>query len=78
MVYELYKTIKIPIIGIGGIMNYKDVLEFYLAGSSAVQIGTANFVDPEIPIRIIENLENYLTENNIGNISDLTGKVMVG
>jgi len=41
MVYELYKTIKIPIIGIGGIMNYKDVLEFYLAGSSAVQIGTA-------------------------------------
>jgi dihydroorotate dehydrogenase (NAD+) catalytic subunit len=77
MVYELYKTIKIPIIGIGGIMNYKDVVEFYLAGASAVQVGTANFVDPEIPIRIIEKLESYLTENDIINISDLTGKVMV-
>ena len=68
MVYELYKTIKIPIIGIGGIMNYRDVIEFYLAGATAVQVGTANFVDPEIPIKIIDELDNYLKRNNISNI----------
>ncbi|ADR18919.1 dihydroorotate dehydrogenase [Calditerrivibrio nitroreducens] len=77
MVYELYKTIKIPIIGIGGIMSYRDVIEFYLAGASAVQVGTANFVDPEIPIKIIDELNNYLKCNNIRNISELTGKVEI-
>jgi len=77
MVYELYKTIKIPIIGIGGIMNYRDVIEFYLAGATAVQVGTANFVDPEIPIKIIDELDNYLKRNNISNISELTGKVEI-
>lgn len=77
MVYELFKTVKIPIIGVGGIMNYKDVIEFYLAGASAVQIGTANFVDPEIPLKIIVELEDYLKSKSIDNITDLTGKVIV-
>jgi len=77
MVYELYKCVKIPIIGIGGIMNYKDVVEFYLAGAQAVQIGTANFVNPEIPIKIIDDLNNYLALNNISNISELTGKLII-
>ncbi|HCW93772.1 MAG TPA: dihydroorotate dehydrogenase, partial [Flexistipes sinusarabici] len=77
MVYDLYKTISIPIIGIGGIMNYKDVIEFYLAGASAVQIGTANFVDPEITLEIIKDLENYCNENKIANISQLSGGIIV-
>lgn len=77
MVYELYNTIKIPIIGIGGIMNYKDVIEFYLAGASAVQVGTANFVNPEIPLKIADDLNDYLIKNNINNIKDLTGKVLI-
>ncbi|MBZ4671990.1 dihydroorotate dehydrogenase [Deferribacterales bacterium Es71-Z0220] len=77
MVYELYKTISIPIIGIGGIMNYKDVVEFYLAGASAVQIGTANFVNPEISIQIVKELEDYLKSKSIDKITDLTGKVIV-
>ncbi|MEF3255354.1 MAG: dihydroorotate dehydrogenase, partial [Deferribacterales bacterium] len=77
MVYELYKNINIPIIGIGGIMDYKDVVEFYLAGASAVQVGTANFVDPEIPIKIIDELKTYCEKNNISNITDLKGKVIV-
>jgi len=77
MVYDLYKTVNIPIIGIGGIMNYKDVVEFYLAGASAVQIGTANFVNPEISIKIITDLKDYLKSKNIHNINDLTGKVVV-
>ncbi len=77
MVNELYKTVKIPIIGIGGIMNWKDVVEFYLAGASAVQIGTANFIDPEIPIKIIQDLGNYISEEGIENISNLTGKMII-
>ncbi len=77
MVYELYKTVNIPIIGIGGIMDYKDVIEFYLAGASAVQVGTANFVDPEIPLNIIDDLNNYLLENKINNISELTGQILI-
>jgi dihydroorotate dehydrogenase (NAD+) catalytic subunit len=77
MVYELYKTVNIPIIGIGGIMDYKDVIEFYLAGASAVQVGTANFVDPEIPLNIIEDLNNYLLENKINNISELIGQIII-
>jgi dihydroorotate dehydrogenase (NAD+) catalytic subunit len=77
MVYELYKTVRIPIIGIGGIMNYKDVVEFYLAGATAVQIGTANFVDPEISLKIIDDLQNYLKNSDVSNISELTGRVVV-
>ncbi|MDK2791847.1 MAG: dihydroorotate dehydrogenase catalytic subunit [Deferribacteres bacterium] len=77
MVYELFKTVDIPIIGIGGIMNYKDVIEFYLAGAKAVQIGTANFVNPEISLKIIDDLEKYMADKNIENITDLTGKVEV-
>lgn len=77
MVYETYKTVKIPIIGIGGIINYKDVIEFFIAGASAVQIGTANFVDPEIPIKIIKDLKNYLENKNIDNISSLTGSIKI-
>lgn len=77
MVNELYKAVKIPVIGIGGIMNWKDVVEFYLAGASAVQIGTANFVDPEIPVNIIDDLEKYLKDEGIGNLSELTGQMIV-
>jgi dihydroorotate dehydrogenase (NAD+) catalytic subunit len=77
MVYEIYKSIKIPIIGLGGIMNYMDVLEFFLAGSKAVQIGTANFINPDSALKIIEDLTDYLNDKNIKNISELTGKIIV-
>jgi len=77
MVYDLYKTISIPIIGIGGIMNCKDVIEFYLAGAHAVQIGTANFVDPEITVKIAEDLENYCKSNSISDISELSGGLLI-
>ncbi|KAA0257435.1 dihydroorotate dehydrogenase [Deferribacter autotrophicus] len=73
MVYEVFKTVKVPVIGIGGIMNYKDVVEFFLAGASAVQVGTANFVDPEIPLKIVDDLSKYINKNKINNISELTG-----
>ncbi|MGA1847324.1 dihydroorotate dehydrogenase [Deferribacter abyssi] len=75
MVYEVFKTVNIPIIGIGGIMNYRDVVEFFIAGASAIQVGTANFVDPETTLKIIEDLSKYIEENRINNISELTGSL---
>ena len=77
MVYEIYKRIKIPLIGMGGIMNYIDALEFILAGSRGIQIGTANFVEPKTAINIINGLTDYLNNKNIKNIMELTGKVRV-
>lgn len=67
MVWQAAQAVKIPIIGIGGITNVEDALEFFLAGASAVQVGTANFVDIETPIKIIEGLKNY-------NLADYSGK----
>lgn len=75
MVWEIRKKIKIPIIGIGGIMDYKDAIEFILCGASAVQIGTANFVNPAAAIEVINGLEKYMAGNNIKNIKELVGKL---
>ncbi|WP_022850034.1 dihydroorotate dehydrogenase [Limisalsivibrio acetivorans] len=77
MVHEVYKTVSIPIVGIGGIINWRDVAEFFLVGASGVQIGTANFVDPEIPLKIIDDLEEYLEKEGVANIADLKGEVIL-
>jgi len=73
MVHKVSKKIKIPIIGIGGIMNTTDALEFIVAGASAVQIGTANFVDPSITGIIADGIKSYLDDNGINSITELTG-----
>jgi len=75
MVWEVYNAVRIPIIGMGGIMNHEDAIEFILAGATAVAVGTANFVDPEATIRIIEGMETYMSENGIQSIRDLIGGV---
>lgn len=75
MVHEVFRTVNIPVMGIGGIMDWRDVVEFSLVGAGAVQVGTANFIDPNIPLKIIDELDNYLAENNIANLSDLKGTV---
>lgn len=75
MVFEAASRVKIPVIGLGGITSWQDVVEMFLAGASAVQIGTALFHDPYAPVKILEGLEQYLSENGISNISELTGKV---
>lgn len=75
MVFEAASRVKIPVIGLGGITSWQDVVEMFLAGASAVQIGTALFHDPYAPVKILEGLERYLSENGISNISELTGKV---
>ena len=73
MVWQVSKAVKIPICGLGGIMSAEDVIEFMLAGASSVQIGTANFIEPDICSVIIEGLHSYCLEHKISNISDLIG-----
>ncbi|HIG0362214.1 TPA: dihydroorotate dehydrogenase [Clostridium sporogenes] len=73
MVYEVCKQVKIPVIGIGGICNYKDVIEFIMAGATAVQIGTANFMNPYSALDIIEDLEIYMKEEGIQTLEEIRG-----
>ena len=75
MVWQAAKAVKIPVIGIGGIMTAVDVIEFLLVGAKAVQIGTANFVNPAATIDIIEGIEGYLNNNNISDINHIIGKL---
>ncbi len=77
MVYECYKAVSIPIIGMGGIFSYTDAIEFMLAGASAVQIGTANMINPKVAIEIIDNLQCYCKDNNLKNIREIVGGLKV-
>lgn len=76
LVYETYKNVKIPIIASGGIENYEDSLEYFLAGANAIQLGTILFKNPLAPIEIIKDLENYLKKKKLKSINNLIGKVV--
>ena len=76
MVWQVARSIKLPVIGIGGIMTYKDTIEFMIAGASAVQVGTANFVDPAVTEKIIDGLELYCEQKNIKTIKEITGSIV--
>jgi dihydroorotate dehydrogenase (NAD+) catalytic subunit len=76
-VYETARAVKIPVIGIGGIMNWQDAVEFFLVGASAVQIGTANFVDPRTGVLVAEGLREYLAARQLSSISALVGNIKV-
>jgi len=73
MVWQTYKAVKIPIIGLGGIMNWRDAVEFMLAGATAIQIGTANFIDPEVCIKVIDGLNEYLDKHGYKSVNELIG-----
>jgi len=73
MVWEVTREVSIPVIGIGGIMNAQDALEFLIVGAKAVQIGTANFVNPRATMDILEGIEQYMGGNGISDINDLIG-----
>jgi dihydroorotate dehydrogenase (NAD+) catalytic subunit len=73
MVWECHQAVKLPIIGMGGIASIEDALEFLIAGASAVQVGTANFVDPFIWGKLIAGLEAYLTRHQLAGVGDLVG-----
>lgn len=73
MVWQVYQAVQIPVIGMGGIMNATDAIEFMLAGASAVQVGTAIFIDPTIPTQIVEGIDSYMEKNKMHSMSDLIG-----
>ena len=73
MVWQVAQAVKLPVIGIGGIMTARDALEFFIAGASAIEIGTANFVNPRATIDILEGIEAYLHQNNIDKLSEIVG-----
>lgn len=75
MVNEVYNSVGVPVIGLGGISTWKDAIEMTLAGASAIQVGTVMFTDPYAPLKIIEGMDHYLAENHIDNISELVGQV---
>lgn len=77
MVYQSYRAVQIPIIGIGGIASPEDALEFIIAGARAVQVGTANFYAPEAPLRIVEGIRAYLQRHRL-RLSDLIGSIRIG
>ncbi len=73
MVWQVFEAVKIPIVGLGGIMNATDAIEFILAGATAVEIGTANFLDPAVTMKVIDGIEEYMQRHNISNIKELIG-----
>ena len=73
MVYQVYKAVKIPIIGMGGIASPEDALEFIMAGATLVSVGSAIFPNPMLPVEIIKGMEKYCKDNGIANISELIG-----
>ena len=77
MVYQMSQAIKIPILGMGGIMNSDDAIEYMLAGATAVSIGAGNFADPEVSIKTIEGIEKYMKKHNIENLSSIIGTVQM-
>jgi dihydroorotate dehydrogenase (NAD+) catalytic subunit len=77
MVYQVAKAVKIPVIGLGGISSAADAIEFILAGATAIQVGTANFIDPAITIKIKDGIADYLQRHQIQNINDLIGALEV-
>jgi len=77
MIYQVVKTVEIPVIGVGGIMNYRDALEFLIAGATAIQVGTANFVNPRVTIDIVEGIRRYCIEKGIAEMSELIGSLEI-
>ena len=77
MVWQVHKAVKIPVVGMGGIMNATDAIEFILAGASAVQVGTAIFKDPFIPVRIIDGINEYLNLHNFKSVAELVGNLEI-
>lgn len=75
MVWQVAKAVAIPVIGLGGIMNTEDALAFLMAGASAVQIGTANFIDPAITVKIAEGIEQYLQQHHFSSVQEIIGVI---
>ena len=77
MVWQVSQAVKIPLIGIGGISTAADAIEFMLAGASAIQVGTANFIDPTASVKIIAGIDDYLKRHGISDVRELIGGLIV-
>ena len=75
MVWQVAKAVHIPVVGLGGIMNATDAIEFILAGASVIQIGTANFIDPAVTVKVIEGINAYLDENGFKSVKEIVGLI---
>lgn len=76
-VFEIVRNVDIPVIGIGGITNYEDALEFLITGAKAIQVGTHNFVDPSAPVKIIDGLKDYLNKIKVNDINQIIGSLQI-
>ena len=77
MVWQVCQAVEVPVIGVGGITTARDALEFLIAGATAVQVGTANFINPRATMDIVSGIEDYLIENNLHRLSDLIGSLEI-
>lgn len=77
MVWQVAKAVKVPVIGLGGIMNGRDAVEFLLAGATAIEIGTANFIDPTITVKVIDYINDYLKRHNFSSVSEIIGTLEI-
>ncbi len=73
MVWQVANAVKIPVVGLGGIMNGRDAVEFMLAGATAVQLGTANFIDPTVTVKVVDFIEDFLTRHGMSSVKELIG-----
>ena len=78
MVHEVYRAVKVPVVGLGGIATGVDAAEFLIAGATAVEVGTASFWDPTSPVRIAKELEEFLIEERVSRVTELTGSLQTG
>jgi dihydroorotate dehydrogenase (NAD+) catalytic subunit len=77
MVWQTAKAVKIPVVGLGGIMNWKDAVEFLLAGATAIEIGTANFIDPTVTVKVVEGINDYLDRHGFKSVNEIIGALEV-
>ena len=73
MVWQVARAVKIPVIGLGGIMNAADAIEFFMAGASAIEIGTANFIDPQVTIKVRDGIDKWLDDHGCRSLKDIVG-----
>ncbi|WP_372772328.1 dihydroorotate dehydrogenase [Mangrovibacterium sp.] len=77
MVWQVAQAVNVPVIGMGGIMNATDAIEFMLAGATAVQVGTAIFIDPSIPVQIVDGIHDYLERHRLSSVNEIIGALQV-
>ncbi|MBP3299034.1 MAG: dihydroorotate dehydrogenase [Muribaculaceae bacterium] len=73
MVWQVAKAVQVPVIGLGGIMNGRDALEFIMAGATAIQVGTANFIDPAVSVRIVDEIREFCDRHGVADLSEIRG-----